>query len=137
MSFDNGSSHLNHLPLGARLLQGATKEENMYRKILLVLAMLVAGSMALAPSVASARGGRGGGGRGGGFSRGGGYRGGGYRGGGYRGGRGLGWGGAALGLGLGLGAAGYYGGYGYGGGCWRRVLVETPYGLRSRRVWIC
>jgi hypothetical protein len=103
----------------------------MYRKILLVLAMLVAGSMALAPSVASARGGRGGGGRGGG------YRGGGYRGGGYRGGRGLGWGGAALGLGLGLGAAGYYGGYGYGGGCWRRVLVETPYGLRSRRVWVC
>ena len=96
----------------------------MYRKILLIIAMLVAGSTALAPSMASARG-RGGGGRGG-YSRGG-----------YRGGRGLGWGGAALGLGLGLGAAGYYGGYGYGGGCWRRVLVETPYGLRSRRVWVC
>jgi hypothetical protein len=92
----------------------------MYRKILLILAMLVAGSTALAPSAASARNGRGGGGRG--YSR---------------GGRGWGWGGAALGLGLGLGAAGYYGGYGYRGGCWRRVLVETPYGLQSRRVWVC
>ena len=99
----------------------------MYRKMLLIIAMLVAGSTALAPSVASARGGRGGGGRGwGGYSRGG-----------YRGGRGWGLGAAAIGLGLGLGAAGYYGGYGYGGGCWRRVLVETPYGLRSRRVWVC
>ena len=64
-------------------------------------------------------------------------------------GRGWGWGGPAIGLGLGLGlaGAGYYGGYyggypayGYGGpayGCWRRTVVYTPYGPRSRRVWVC
>jgi len=88
----------------------------MYRKMLLIIAMLVAGATAL-PSPASARGGRGWGGRGG---------------------RGWGWGGAAIGLGLGLGAAGYYGGYGYAPyGCWRRVIVDTPYGPRARRVWVC
>jgi hypothetical protein len=63
-------------------------------------------------------------------------------------GRGWGWRGPAIGLGLGLGlaGAGYYGGYygrypayGYGayGGCWRRHVVHTPYGPRSRRVWVC
>jgi hypothetical protein len=67
--------------------------------------------------------------------------------------RGFGWGGAAVGLGLGLGLAagypyyargGYYGygpyygyGGGYYGGCWRRVIVGTPWGPRSRRVWVC
>jgi hypothetical protein len=70
---------------------------------------------------------------------------------GFRGGwgRGRGWGwGPGIGLGLGLGlAAGaypyygpYYGGgpyYGYGGGCWRRTVVGTPYGPRYRRVWVC
>jgi hypothetical protein len=110
-------------------LQGRAQEKTMYRKILIIIAMLFAGATALAPTAASARGGRGGGGRGGGYSRGGG---------GYRGGRGWGWGGAALGLGLGLGAAGYYGGYGYAPyGCWRRVVVDTPYGPRSRRIWVC
>ena len=64
-------------------------------------------------------------------------------------GRGWGWGGPALGLGLGLGlAAGYpyyarpYYGYGpgpgyYGYSCWRRVIVDTPWGPRARRVWVC
>ena len=33
--------------------------------------------------------------------------------------------------------AGYgsYGAYGYG--CWRRVLVDTPWGLQPRRMWVC
>ena len=63
-------------------------------------------------------------------------------------GRGWGWGGPAIGLGLGLGlAAGYpyyarptYGYPAYGGysdGCWRRVIVETPWGPRARNVWVC
>ena len=62
--------------------------------------------------------------------------------------RGRGWGGTAIGLGLGLGlAAGYpyyarpaYGYPAYGGysdGCWRRVIVETPWGPRARNVWVC
>ena len=73
----------------------------------------------------------------------------------WRGHRGYGYSGAAIGLGLGLGlaGAGYYGGgygyapygyygggypaYGYGGGCWRRTVVYTPYGPRTRRIWIC
>jgi hypothetical protein len=97
------------------------------RRILLAVVAALAFGTALAPSAASARGwGRGGWGRGG-----------------------WGWGpGIGIGLGLGLGlAAGaygpyygsYYGGgpyYGYGG-CWRRVVVGTPYGPRYRRVWVC
>ena len=91
------------------------------RKIMLIVAAL-AGAITFVPSGASARG---------------------------RGGRGWGWGGPAIGLGVGLGlglaGAGYYGGYyggypayGYGyGGCWRRVVVHTPYGPRARRVWVC
>jgi hypothetical protein len=102
-------------------------EEAMYRKILLVLAAILSVAMA-APSTASARG---------------------FRGGGFRGGRGFGFAAPAIGLGLGLGlGAGYYGGYyggpyasygyGYGGrGCWRRVVVDTPYGPRARRIWVC
>jgi hypothetical protein len=107
----------------------------MYRKILLIIAALVGSAVVFAPTGASAR----------------------------RGGRGFGWGGAAIGLGLGLGlgaglyrggygyggygypAYGYgggypaygYGGYGYRGGCWRRAVVHTPYGPRTRRVWVC
>jgi hypothetical protein len=91
-----------------------------WRRIFLaILATLVFGSVA--PNSASARG--------------------------WRGGRGWGWGGAAVGLGLGLGlAAGYpyyaYGaGYPYGGyavrGCWQRYWVDTPFGPRLRRVWVC
>ena len=97
----------------------------MYRKLLLVLAAIV--GVAFAPPEASARG---------------------FRGGGFRGGRGFGWGAPAIGLGLGLGlGAGYYGYgpgyYGYGEpyyasrGCWRRVIVDTPFGPRARRVWVC
>jgi len=102
----------------------------MYRKILLIIAAIVGAAVVFAPTGASARG------RG-------------------RGGRGFGWGGAAIGLGLGLGlgaglyrggygypAYGYGGGYpaygyGYRGGCWRRAVVHTPYGPRTRRVWVC
>ena len=95
----------------------------MYRKVLLIFAAIMGAAVIVAPSGASARG-RGGRGRG------------------------FGWGGAAIGLGLGLGAAGYYGGYGYGpgyygagypayGGCWRRAVVDTPYGPRARRIWVC
>jgi hypothetical protein len=60
--------------------------------------------------------------------------------------RGRHWGGAAIGFGLGLGLAApyyyrpyyapppyYYGSY----GCWRRVIVATPWGPRPRRVWVC
>jgi hypothetical protein len=95
------------------------------RRILLAVVAALAFGTALAPSAASARGwGRGGWGRGG-----------------------WGWGpGIGLGLGLGLAAGAYgpyygsyYGGgpyYGYGG-CWRRVVVGTPYGPRYRRVWVC
>jgi hypothetical protein len=108
------------------------KEEAMYRKILLIVAAIVGAGIAFAPTAASARGR----------------------------GRGFGFGGAAIGLGIGLGlaGAGYYGrgygygypayGYGYGGpvygyapvaygGCWRRTVVYTPYGPRSRRLWVC
>ena len=31
----------------------------------------------------------------------------------------------------------YSRGYGYRGGCWRRGVVETPYGPRYRRYWVC
>jgi hypothetical protein len=85
----------------------------MYRKLLLVLAAIV--GVAFAPTGASARG------RGRGF-------------------RGFGWGAPAigLGLGLGLGAGYYYGGPYYASrGCWRRVIVDTPYGPRARRIWVC
>lgn len=97
------------------------------RRLLLAIAALAVVATTFAPTEASAR---------------------------WRGGyghRGWGWGGAAVGLGLGLGlAAGYpyyarggyygYGPYyssGYYGGCWRRVLVDTPWGPRPRRVWVC
>jgi hypothetical protein len=99
-------------------------EETMYRKMLLILAAILGVAMA-APGTASARG---------------------FRGGGFRGGRGFGFAAPAIGLGLGLGlGAGYYGGYyggpyasyGYGRGCWRRVIVDTPYGPRARRIWVC
>jgi hypothetical protein len=84
------------------------------RKMMLVIAAIA--GVALVPNAASARGWRGGRGRG------------------------WGWGAPAIGLGIGLGlGAGYYGGgyYGYRGGCWRRVVVATPYGPRHRRVWVC
>jgi hypothetical protein len=114
-----------------------SKEASMYRKFLLILAAIV--GVAFAPNAASAA-------RGG--FRGGGFRGGVVRGGGFRGGRGFGFAGPALGLGLGLGlaGAGYYGGYygGYGGypyygygGCWQNIAVDTPWGPRIRRIWVC
>jgi hypothetical protein len=85
-----------------------------YRKMLLIVAAL-AGAITFAPSSASAQRGRGR--------------------------RGWGWGGPAIGLGIGLGlaGAGYYGAYGYPAhrGCWRRAVVETPYGPRVRRIWVC
>jgi len=90
----------------------------LLRKMLVIIAAL-AGAITFVPSAASARGFRGGG-------------------------RGFGWGGAAIGLGVGLGLAGagyyggYYGGYPYAyGGCWRRAVVDTPYGPRVRRIWVC
>jgi hypothetical protein len=113
-------------------LYGSTKEKPMYRKILLIIAALVGAGIAFAPTGASARG----------WGR----------------GRGFGFGGAAIGLGLGLGlaGAGYYGrgygyapygypaygygypaAYGYDRGCWRRTVVDTPYGPRVRRIWVC
>jgi hypothetical protein len=104
-------------------------EEMMYRKMLLVLAAIM--GVALASTDASAaRGFRGG-----------------FRGGGFRGGRGFGFAAPAIGLGLGLGlGAGLYGGYPYAyggypyyayGGCWRRIVVHTPFGPRLRRIWVC
>ena len=89
----------------------------MVRKMLLVIAALAGAAVMFAPTGASARG--------------------------FRGrGRGFGWGGPAIGFGLGLGLAGAYPYYGYPygyyrGGCWRRVIVNTPYGPRPRRVWVC
>lgn len=100
------------------------------------VALLVAATLSI-PQTASAR-------------WGGGWHGGGWHGGGWRGG--WGWGGGALGLGLGLAAgaalagpyygydygygypAGYYGYYGYGGGCYV-VRRWGPYG--PHRVTIC
>ena len=117
----------------------------MWRRILLVLfALSVVLAGAIAPNVASARGGRGGGGgfRGGGFGgfRGGGF--GGFRGGGFRGG-GFGGLGFARGFGRGVGF-GFYPyaypyGYPYAGayGCWRTVRILTPVGPRLRRIWVC
>jgi hypothetical protein len=91
-----------------------------FRRIVVALLAAVALGTAVAPGTASARGWRGGWGRG------------------------FGWG-PAIGLGLGLGIAGAYPYYGYGGpyyaaasrGCWRRVVVGTPWGPRVRRVWVC
>src|SRR5215203_5504049 len=100
-----------------------------------LVAVTIAGSVAMT-SAADARG-RGGGGfhgggfHGGGFHGGGGFRGGGFHGGGFRGFRGGGFYplyGAGIGLGL-------YGGYNYG--CYRTVRVFTPWGPRWRRVWVC
>ena len=93
-----------------------------FRKMMLIFAAL-AGAITFVPLSASARGR---GGRGG--------------------GRGLGWGGAAVGVRLGLGFVGaaYIGpsgvpvrAYNYGDGCWRRAVIETPYGPRIARVWFC
>jgi len=93
-----------------------------FRRMMLILAAL-AGAITFVPSSAAARG-RGGWGRG----------------------RGFGWSGAAVGVGLGLGfvGRGYVGpsgvpirAYNYGDGCWRRAVVETPYGPRIARVWFC
>jgi hypothetical protein len=105
---------------------GEIQEEIMFgRKLLLGIAALAVIAVTFAPTEASAR---------------------------WRGRGNFGWGGAAIGLGLGLGlAAGYpyyaraysYGAYGYGYGrsyrygCWRRVWVETPWGPRPRRAWVC
>jgi hypothetical protein len=94
------------------------------RMFLTLCAAAVVGTTAMS-APASARGGRGGG-RG------------------YGRGIGRGWVGPAVGLGIGLGlAAGYpyYAGYPYGyygyRGCWRRAVVETPWGPRVRRIWVC
>jgi hypothetical protein len=85
-----------------------------WRKMLFVIAAIVGVAIGLGVTDASARGGRGGGGRGGrGFVRGG-------------RGRGIGWG-------IGLGAVGV----GVAATCWRSVYVNTPYGPRWRRVWVC
>jgi hypothetical protein len=120
-------------------------------KILAVVALLIGGAIAVAPTPAEAQRGW----------HGGGWHGGGWRGGGWRGG-GWGWGGWGPGfaVGLGLGAAGaygaypYYGGYygdpyyygggpyyaGYygGGACgWRTVRVWRYGYMTYRRVWRC
>jgi hypothetical protein len=120
-------------PAGGRFAHiGEIQEENMFgRKLLLGIAALAVIAATFAPTEASAR---------------------------WRGRGGFGWGGAAIGLGLGLGlAAGYpyyaraypygygprYGAYGHGYGrpyrygCWRRVWIETPWGPRPRRAWVC
>ena len=88
-----------------------------WRRMLFVIAAIVGVAAGFAPTVASARGGRGYGGRG--------YVGRGYVGRGYRG-RGYGWG-------VGLGAVGV----GIAASCWRSVYVATPYGPHWRRVWVC
>jgi len=92
-----------------------------WRRMLFVIAAIVGIAAGFAPTVASARGVRGGGrgfvGRG--------YVGRGYYGRGYRG-RGYGWG-------VGLGAVGV----GIASSCWRSVYVHTPYGPHWRRVWVC
>ena len=84
----------------------------IWRKILLVIAAIVGVAVGFAPTDASARGVRGGG-RG-------------YVGRGYGRGRGVGWG-------VGLGVVGV----GVAATCWRSVYVNTPYGPRWRRVWVC
>jgi hypothetical protein len=90
------------------------------RWLLTLFAAVVVGTTGMSGTASARRGGRG-------FGR----------------GIGRGWIGPAVGLGFGLGLAGYpyyYGGY-YGGyphhGCWRRAVVDTPWGPRVRRVWIC
>ena len=53
-------------------------------------------------------------------------------------GRGYGYGYPAYGYGYGGPAYGYApAAYGYNRGCWRRTVVYTPYGPRSRRLWVC
>ncbi len=103
----------------------------MIRKLALALAAVLALSLPMLPTSASAQRGF----HGGGFH-------GGWHGGGWHGGwHGGGWGWGGLGLGLGLGA--YYGAYPYpyyyGGyyGCYRPIRVATPWGPRWRRVWVC
>jgi len=83
----------------------------IWRKMLLVIAAIVGVTTGLATTQASARG------RGGGR---------GYVGRGYGRGRGVGWG-------VGLGVVGV----GVAATCWRSVYVNTPYGPRWRRVWVC
>ena len=120
--------------------RGTVEEQMSLRRTVLGAVGVAVVAATFAPTEASAR-----------------WRGGGWHGGGY------GWGVPAVGLGLGLGlgiaGAGYYGGgpYGYYGGspsyyggygypaygyaaspgCWRRAVVHTPYGPRTRRVWVC
>ncbi len=52
-----------------------------------------------------------------------------------------GYGAAAFGAGLATSAilaGGYYGGYGYGGGCYVvKRWVPTPYGAKLRKFWVC
>jgi hypothetical protein len=83
-----------------------------WRKMLIVIAAIVGVATGFAPTDALARGVRGGRGGGRGFVRG--------------RGRGVGWG-------VGVGAIGV----GVAATCWRSVYVNTPYGPRWRRVWIC
>jgi hypothetical protein len=92
------------------------EETNMFRKLSLVaVAAASLGVAALAPTSASAWGGHGG------------WHGGGWHHGGFH----RGWGGPRF------FAGGYGGGYGYGGGCYVRQLVGTPWGPRWRLVNRC
>ncbi len=104
----------------------------MLRKMVLaVVAAIAVGTMTFVPTVASARGGRGGGGRGGGFRSagirsGGGIRGGGFRRGGFRA--------ARFGRGIRRGFRGWGGPVFYGapvvyGGCWRWWPTRWGYRL--------
>jgi hypothetical protein len=95
------------------------EEMIMLRKLSLVaVAAASLGAAALAPTSASAWGG--------GWHHGGGWHNGFHHG-------GWGWGGRRVFI----GGPAYYGGYGYGGGCYARRLVPTPWGPRWRLVNRC
>src|SRR6201985_577567 len=111
----------------------------MFRTTLIALAAV--GSLAIAPTAASARGGFGGGGFGGGGFHGGGFHGGGFHGGfGFRPGfhpgfrRGFGFPLVGAAVGLGLAASSPWWGYGYGDGCLAPQRVWTAWGWRTRWV---
>jgi hypothetical protein len=89
------------------------KEKPMFRKaILAVSALTIIGAAALAPTTASAGGGKGG------------HHG--HHHGGHWGGKSFYYGGPA-----------YVGYSGYGYGCWVKKWIDTPFGPRLKRVYVC